>query len=482
MKFSSSFRNLSALFFEEVEPTPLQNTSLFAISGSCRQLLNLTLNKETLLKWLNGECRLPGDQRISTRYAGHQFGVWAGQLGDGRAISLGEIEVDREHLNQASRLEIQTKGSGKTPFSRQGDGRAVLRSSVREFVCSEHMHGLNIPTTRALALILSDELVMRESPERAALIARVFQTNLRYGHFEYAFHFKREKELQQLFDYTLKYFFPKCKSLIEMIHEISDLTAQLVAQWMGVGFCHGVMNTDNMSIMGVTFDYGPFGFMEDFEPDWICNHSDYQGRYSYSNQPRVALWNLDRFLWTCSPFIDKSELQKVFDLFWPKYQMYWLQVFRNKLGLITTDPSDLNLIDSLLNFLSKNKLDFTESFRYLLEPRLHYQEVWRSPEGKSWKEAYIKRLESEVFQRTGMAMTNSDLSNIQEHMNQVNPKYVLKNYIAQEIIETVESGNEHRFEQWMEVLTNPFQEHLNFETYSYPTPRESKGIILSCSS
>jgi uncharacterized protein YdiU (UPF0061 family) len=262
--FNNTFKTLPKFFYEVVKPTPIKNPKLIHVT-KLRDELGLT--DVDLTSWLNGELHLSGEERISSRYAGHQFGVWAGQLGDGRAISLGEINGQ----------EVQTKGSGLTPFSRMGDGKAVIRSSVREYLCSEAMFGLGIPTTRVLALLTGDDKVRRETIERSAIVARVFPSNLRFGHFEMAFHFQKDEELNALIDYTNKNFFPG-KTIEEMLREIVKRTAHLMAHWQNVGFCHGVMNTDNMSVLGLTIDYGPFGFLEDTVLNYICNHSDHQGR------------------------------------------------------------------------------------------------------------------------------------------------------------------------------------------------------------
>lgn len=472
MKFENSFRTLPSLFFEDVTPTPLSQPELFHTSHTLKKEISLELDDRELLLWLNGTLKMPNEQRIATRYAGHQFGVWAGQLGDGRAISLGEL------ITSGKRYEIQTKGSGITPFSRFGDGKAVIRSTVREYLCSEHMHALGIPTTRALALIIGNDPVQRETVERSALIARVFPSNLRFGHFEYAFHFKENNSLQALVDYSLKYFFKECRNPQEMLFEISKRTAHLMAQWMSVGFCHGVMNTDNMSLLGLTIDYGPFGFMEDFNPYWICNHSDTHGRYSYVNQPRVALWNLDRLLWCFSDLVPKTDLQNVFDSFLPLYENYWCERFRKKLGLTKPIAEDTELIQEFLDILEAHKLDFTFYFRELselvsmsAEPSL-MDTIWAPDYWQNWIQKYRSRI----------LLENTDINVIKTLIQRQNPKFVLRNYIAQEIIQSVENNDKALFEKWFYILTHPYDDHPDFDHYSKPPIESAKNLILSCSS
>jgi uncharacterized protein YdiU (UPF0061 family) len=467
LSFDHSFQTLPAVFYNEVQPTPLTNPKLIAISRDCEKLLQLGLTDDQLTQWLNGTLRLSGDQRISTRYAGHQFGVWAGQLGDGRAISLGEIIVNHE------RFEVQTKGSGLTPFSRMGDGKAVVRSSIREYLASEHMNALNVPTTRALACIAGDDPVEREQIERSALIARVFPSNLRFGHFEYAFHFDQPEALKALVEYARKNFFQECSSTFDMLQTISHRTASLIADWMGLGFCHGVMNTDNMSLLGLTIDYGPFGFMEDFDKNWICNHSDPQGRYNYSNQPNVALWNLDRLLWTFSELVPREQLQEIFDGFLPTYEKCFEIIFRKKLGLQKELPEDIALIAQLLQLMHQQSLDFTYIFRNLTQSLSAYPNLQTLPEWKLWQDRYQQRL----------LLENVSPEQIKVRIHKQNPKYVLKNYIAQEIIDSVETTKPSELlQKWFEVLTHPFDEHPDFHKYSLPTPSDKKDMIVSCSS
>jgi uncharacterized protein YdiU (UPF0061 family) len=471
-KFDNTFTTLPPFLFELVSPTPLANPRLIHVS-SHKKDIGLTLSSDELLNWLNGNEAIPGEQRISTRYAGHQFGVWAGQLGDGRAISLGEL------LNQGQRFEIQTKGSGLTPFSRMGDGKAVIRSSVREYLCSEAMFGLNIPTSRVLALITGEDPVYRESVERSALVARVFPTNLRFGHFEICYHFEKKNELKSLSEYLRKYFFNDV-SLEEMLEEIVARTAKLMAKWQDVGFCHGVMNTDNMSVLGLTIDYGPFGFLEDTSLSHICNHSDHQGRYAYNQQPSIGMWNLERFLVCFIDLVSKDFLQRTLSSYPVIFENEYTSLCRKKLGLFTEEKDDFKLFMSALKMLNQLSIDYTFFWRELSNFRPENREslngIWiyygNREELIDWLSDYSSRLK---------------LESISDHersirMKKNNPKFILRNYIAQEIIDDVEKGSSDKLQQWLEVFYRPFDEHEHLESYSKPTPPELKNFVVSCSS
>lgn len=467
MNFSNTFTSLPEYLFARVTPTPLTKPHHIHTSSLKSQLGLDRLTESELVRWLNGETTFPGEQRISTRYAGHQFGVWAGQLGDGRAISLGEILTDQ------GRLEIQTKGSGLTPFSRMGDGKAVIRSSVREYLCSEAMHGLKIPTTRVLSLITGEDPVYRETVERSALIARVFPSNIRFGHFELCFHFKKDQELKALIEYTNQTFFPDL-TVAEMLEEVVARTARLMAAWQSVGFCHGVMNTDNMSILGLTIDYGPFGFLEDTILNYICNHSDHQGRYAYSQQPQIAMWNLERLLVCFLNDVPREKLAEILNRYPAYFEAEYLRLSRLKLGLVTEETEDFRLLVDALQMLNQLSIDYTFFWRQLsVDPELSevFSYYGQRAELKSWLEKYHARL-----QRDGNVSTRSD------QMKAVNPKYVLKNYIAQEVIEDVEKGSSEKLTHWLEVLYRPFDDHPSFDTYARPTPPDKKNVEVSCSS
>ncbi len=475
--FENTFSTLPPFFFEEVAPTPLKNATLLHQTELVRDLGLEALTPAELKSWLNGESRLTGDQRISTRYAGHQFGVWAGQLGDGRAISLGEVITQK-----MGRQEIQAKGLGMTPFSRQGDGKAVLRSSIREYLCAEAMDALGIPTTRSLALILGEGAVEREEIEFEAATIRVFPSQIRFGHFEMAFHSGKKSELKALIEYTRSRFFDGA-SIEEMLHAVMDKTARMIALWQSVGFCHGVMNTDNMSILGLTLDYGPFGFMEDFNPHHICNHSDREGRYAYSEQPRVGMWNLERLFVCFSDLVTRERLIALLETYPARFQTHLIETYRKKLGLQEERPEDLELIEALLEMLAECKFDCTFFFRSLsryhagsIESlagfRDHYPESLESSSLARWLTRYQERL----------ILEGSVDSERSAQMLGVNPKFVLRNPLAQEIIANTSAGKTEALAGWYQVLRSPFQEHPEVGTWAGPLPSNLKNRILSCSS
>lgn len=469
-KVESRFRNLPKLLWEEVDPTPISEPKLAALSKVCLSDMGLTedtAKSAGFLHWLNGESRLPGDQRISTRYAGHQFGHWAGQLGDGRAITLLEFEERKQFW------EIQTKGSGLTPFSRMGDGKAVIRSSVREFLCSEHMHALGIPSSRALALIVGNDPVQRETLERFAIVARAFPTNLRFGHFEYCYHFQEQDSLIALIEYTRSLYYPQSGSIKEMFQEIVERTARLMANWMSVGFSHGVMNTDNMSILGITIDYGPFGFLEETKMDYICNHSDERGRYSFQNQPRIALWNLERLAVTFQNFVSREDLVMALQQFSTVFREEWKNIYREKLGLKQEVAEDEVLIQDLLKSLEMDQVDYTYFFRSLsFHSSRELLSLFQGQSIQRWLGNYEDRLRKEKL----------SLSDRQNEMQKKNPKIVLKNFLAQEIIEATEKNDFRYLEKWMPILFDPFSEHDGIERYSGPTPKDIQHCEVSCSS
>ncbi|WP_044858766.1 protein adenylyltransferase SelO, partial [Enterobacter ludwigii] len=315
LSFTAHWHDELPGFYTALKPTPLQNSRL--IWHNDRLADELAVPPEMFQPadgagvW-GGETLLAGMQPLAQVYSGHQFGVWAGQLGDGRGILLGE-----QRLPNGETVDWHLKGAGLTPYSRMGDGRAVLRSTIRECLASEAMHALGIPTTRALSIVTSDTPVARETMEKGAMLMRVAQSHLRFGHFEH-FYYRREPEkVRQLADYALRHhwshFQDEADKYILWFRDVVARTATMIARWQTVGFAHGVMNTDNMSLLGLTFDYGPFGFLDDYQPGYICNHSDYQGRYSFDNQPAVGLWNLQRLAQTLSPFIDVDALNDALD-------------------------------------------------------------------------------------------------------------------------------------------------------------------------
>jgi len=479
MKFSNltlttPYLNHKPVFYEKVDPTPLEKPFIISTSQSAAELLgvdeDLALDEE-LINIVNGKMKLDGSETFAMCYAGHQFGQFSGRLGDGRAINLGKVNGQN----------LQLKGAGLTLYSRHGDGRAVLRSSIREYLMSEAMYGLGIETTRALALIGSDTDVRREKMEKGAIVLRLSPTWVRFGTFEYLNAYKEHDKLQELADYVIQESFSYLTGsediYLKMYAEIVKNTAKTIAAWQSVGFNHGVMNTDNMSIDGRTIDYGPFAFLDDYDPNYVCNHTDKQGIYSFSSQPGAARWNLEMLARVLSPLIDRELSEDVLDdTFWSTYQDVYSKILYGKMGLYTQHDEDRELYQTLLRALANASIDYTEFFRRLSRFNGNKSDILdisvdRRPLD-TWLNRYTKRLEKETLSETKR----------HEKMLTVNPKYILKNHILQEAIE---KAYEHDFSMVNELLTvalAPFDEHPSLEHLCRLTPARYKNIKLSCSS
>ena len=473
-------------------PTPLPDPYWVSFSASAAKLIDLPLNSNGLPaddSWLQV---LAGNQLslkqggfldpISTVYSGHQFGVWAGQLGDGRAILLGDLHGQ----------EIQLKGAGQTPYSRMGDGRAVLRSSIREFLCSEFMHALGIPTSRALAIAGSKQRVVRESVETAAVCTRLAPSFLRVGHFEHFASLQNTPRLQELANYLISNHYPECADnkipYLALFNAISKRNAELVAQWQSVGFCHGVLNTDNISVLGLTIDYGPFGFLDGMQIDHICNHSDHGGRYAYHRQPQIMHWNMACLASGFLPLLELNHseqesqdlLRSSLELFQEYYAQKWQSLFRAKLGLQKLLPDDIKLIEQLLQLMHDSRIDFTTCFRGLGAIKkdapmnaiaLRDQFVDREKIDE-WLSAYLTRLQLEI-------MDDESRSAL---MNLNNPKFILRNHLAQSAIEKAQNDDFSEVTKLQEILSRPFDEQDVDALYSLPPPIDLETITVSCSS
>lgn len=445
--------------------------------------LSLGLSASPTPLWLHRLSGHAANPPWCSAYAGHQFGVWAGLLGDGRAHTLGCLQSTQ------GPQEIQLKGAGLTPFSRMGDGRAVLRSSVREYLCSEAMSGLGIPTTRALALVSSPLPVQRETRETAAIVTRVAPSFIRFGHFEHLSHHGHRDALRQLVALVLEEFFPACATEVQpvlaLLQDVIERTARLMASWQCVGFCHGVMNTDNMSILGLTLDYGPFGFLEAYDAQHICNHSDHGGRYAYDQQPLMGWWNCAALASALQPLIqDEQAIQRALDGFEPLFEKYLLAGFRAKLGWQRTLEEDGLQIQQLLALMQRDRVDFTGFFRALsaqepstLQAGEFHAPSWvgvtfRDPDWRQWLQAYGRRLSREPGTPE------------QRHaaMHRINPKYVLRNHLAQEAIVAAQEGNFECLHSLRCVLQHPFEEHPEWERWSQPAAPGSPRLCVSCSS
>ncbi|MCK9687436.1 protein adenylyltransferase SelO [Scleromatobacter humisilvae] len=461
-----------------------------ATSDDCAALLGWPADWATRDDWraidvLTGRATWPGLQTMATVYSGHQFGVWAGQLGDGRALLLGEWQARQGEPS----FELQLKGAGRTPYSRMGDGRAVLRSSIREFLCSEAMHALGVPTTRALAVAGSALPVMRETMETGAVVTRVAPSFLRFGHFEHFAHTDQHDALRRLVDFTIATCFPDLaggQDGLDPLHawlaEVVRRTAAMVAHWQAVGFAHGVMNTDNMSILGLTIDYGPFGFLDGFDPGHICNHSDTGGRYAFARQPNVAWWNLHALGHALKPLCDDPDttLPAVLDTFGDHFVQAYSDRMRAKLGLELAQDGDKALLDDLLGLLAAERVDHTIAMRALgafdrgtaATPSAFRDHFIDRGAADAWGERYLHRLESE---------TRSDADR-RAAMDRVNPKYILRNHLAQNAIDQASKGDFGEVRALHELLRRPYDEQPGNAHYAALPPDWARHIEVSCSS
>lgn len=485
LPFDNSFARLPGAFHTRLAPIPLPDPYLVAASERVAALIGLApeeLRRPEFVETFIGNRPLPGAEPLAAVYSGHQFGVWAGRLGDGRAHLLGEIRG--EH----GPWEIQLKGAGGTPYSRFADGRAVLRSSIREFLCSEAVAGLGIPTTRALCVVGSDSPVVRETVETAAVVTRVAPSFVRFGSFEHWNSLDRELELRLLADYVIDRFRPalgdESRPYEALLADVSRRTAELVAHWQAVGFMHGVMNTDNMSILGLTLDYGPFGFMEAFDAGHICNHSDHHGRYSFRNQPRVAHWNLYALGDALRPLIGQPERvqELVDDAFATAFEEKFRALMRAKLGFVTTRPEDGEFIGKTLGLLQMHRPDYTLFFRGL--SRLSAQASSSSDDGPVL-DHFIDRAAAQAWLalwRQRLAIEGSQDEIRQPAMCLTNPKYILRNWMAESAIRRARKRDFSEVTAILRCLEQPFAEQPEFEAYAALPPDWANGLSVSCSS
>lgn len=491
LKFDNQYARLPAEFFHRVSPEPMEGTAFASLNADVLQLLGLTqaeFDTQQSLNSITGIEAWPGSDPLAMCYAGHQFGVYVPRLGDGRAVLLGQIRDKQQQL-----WDFQIKGSGVTRYSRRGDGRAVLRSCIREYLCSEAMHGLGIPTTRALALISSKQGVYRETVEPGAMMLRVAQSHVRFGSFEYFFYEQKFEYLKRLADYVIHEHYPdregRPDAYQNLFSDVLKRTAKLIAQWQGVGFAHGVMNTDNMSILGLTLDYGPFAFLDTYEANYICNHSDTAGRYAFSQQPQVSLFNLSCLAQAMLPLFTedpeaaaefaKAELSQYQTL----YQAEHLKISQDKLGLLAAKKEDALLMESLLT-LMEGQADYTLFFRQLSDfktentkqeqPENSLAEHFPDAQGLlDWLAQYRARLHSE----------KSNDAQRQERMKKVNAKYILRNHLAESAIRLAEDENDFsEVERLLTLLRKPFDEQPSQEHYAKTPPAWAKDICISCSS
>ena len=479
LAWNNTFAALGPDFYTRLAPTPLPSPAWVGQSDAVARLLGLDLDwfhSDDALQAFAGNRTLAGSAPLASVYSGHQFGVWAGQLGDGRAILLGET---------AQGLELQLKGSGMTPYSRGGDGRAVLRSSIREYLCSEAMHALGIPTTRALCMVGSSEPVRRESIETAAVVTRTAPSFIRFGHFE---HFSARNQLEQLrtlADHVIDHHYPECRTTTELggnayaalLQAVALRTAALVAQWQAVGFCHGVLNTDNMSILGLTIDYGPFQFLDAFVPGHICNHSDTQGRYAFNRQPNVVYWNLFCLGQALQPLIGEPEVVlQALEPYRKRFPLEFMARMRAKLGLLQAEEGEAPVMDAALQLLAANAVDYTIFWRRLSHAVAHndFEPVRDLCADRVAFDAWLLSY-SEL-------LAHADKGLAADLMLKTNPRFVLRNHLAEQAIRSAKLGDLHELQTLQTLLERPFDEHPGHAAYADFPPDWASTLSISCSS
>lgn len=478
LSFNTRWRDELPGFYSALQPTPLHNARVIWHNAPLAQALaipeSLFTPEHGAGVW-GGETLLPGMSPLAQVYSGHQFGAWAGQLGDGRGILLGE-----QQLENGKTVDWHLKGAGLTPYSRMGDGRAVLRSTIRESLASEAMHYLGIPGTRALAIVTSDTPVYRETVESGAMLMRIAESHIRFGHFEHFYYRRDIDSVRRLVDFTIRHYWPQLQHEADdyalWFQDVVARTAQMIARWQTVGFAHGVMNTDNMSILGLTLDYGPFGFLDDYQPAFICNHSDHQGRYRFDNQPAVGLWNLQRLAQAVSPLIEVDTLNAALEGYQAVLFREYGQRMRQKLGLLSERTGDNDLLNGLYALMEREGSDYTRTFRLLSETEQHSaasplrDEFIDRSAFDSWFTQYRARLQLEQV----------DDATRQQAMKLANPAMVLRNWLAQRAIEQAEKGDYWELHRLHEALRDPWRDRD--DDYSRRPPDWGKRLEVSCSS
>ncbi|MDD3450141.1 MAG: YdiU family protein [Gammaproteobacteria bacterium] len=489
LRFHNTFARLPEGFHRPVNPDPLGRPYLIHFNPAAAGLIDLDPREARRPDFAEhfGGARLPaGAEPIAALYAGHQFGHYVPQLGDGRALLLGEVVNGR-----GERWDVQLKGGGRTPYSRDGDGRAVLRSSIREYLASEALHGLGIPTTRALCLVGTDDEVYRERIETGATLVRLAPSHVRFGSFEVHYHRGRFDALRVLADHVIGHHFPELEGEPDrhprLLEAVIERTAALIARWQLAGFAHGVMNTDNMSILGLTLDYGPYGFLDAYDPGFICNHSDHWGRYAFDRQPAIGLWNLGCLAQAFLPLIDAAapeaaaeRARALLEAYQPAFYRHYGNGMQAKLGLRELHREDAELSAGLLRLMAAAGADYTLAFRELAEVR--GGDTDRHPKVRdrfadraafdAWLARYRARLRAEA----------SDDGARRAAMEAVNPLYVLRNHLAQHAIERAHAGDFTEIDRLMKALADPWTRRPGLEAYAAPPPEGAPKVVVSCSS
>ena len=473
--FDNSYSKLSKTFKEDIKPTPVHEPELVILNEELAKNLNLNfsgIDKKKLAEIFSGNSLPDGTNSIAQAYAGHQFGHFT-MLGDGRAVLLGEHLV-----NKNQRFDIQFKGSGRTSFSRGGDGRAALGPMLREYIISEAINALNIPTTRSLAVVKTGEKVVRENLLNGAILTRVASSHIRVGTFQYIAATQNLEDLNTLVDYTIDRHYPEIKSsknkALDLLSLVMERQCQLVINWMRVGFIHGVMNTDNMAISGETIDYGPCAFMDQYDPKTVFSSIDKFGRYAFSNQPPITKWNLARFAECLIPLIDKDEdtaikiATELIDNFQNIYEEKWLNMMRDKLGLFGEDKNDLTLINKLLDWMKNNNADYTNTFCHLMGVEID-NEVYKNDDFKNWTNEWEKRLK-----------LNNSSDKYLELMKKTNPIVIPRNQKVEEALADADKGNLETMNKLLKVLSNPYSDQENIIEFQKPTPIGNEKYQTFC--
>ena len=465
--FDNSYSRLSDAFKEHIKPVAVKKPELVIINESLAKELDLDLtkiNKDKLSSLFTGNTLPEGSNTIAQAYAGHQFGHFT-MLGDGRAILIGE------HITSSNkRYDIQLKGSGKTSFSRNGDGRAALGPMLREYIISEAMHNLNIPSTRSLAVAKTGEKIMRDTLLEGAILTRVALSHIRVGTFQYIAARDKKDELELLLNYVINRHYPKLvnskNKAIDLLIDLMNKQTDLVVNWMRVGFIHGVMNTDNMSISGETIDYGPCAFMDTYDPKTVFSSIDHMGRYAYCNQPIITKWNLSRFAECLIPMIDENQKKaieiatEIINTFEKNYEEKWLEMMRKKLGLLGNHSTDKTLILDLLTWMHQKKVDYTNTFCHLMKFKVQ-EEDFQDRVFKDWKKRWNERL----------IINNSPNEKSIALMRTVNPLVIPRNDKVEETLDLANKNNFKMLFEFLEVLKTPYKEKKN--TYKYQIPNEN---------
>ena len=481
LQFDNRYARLGDRFSTRVQPDPIDNPQIVVASEAALALLDLDpaqFDACRLAQLCSGHDLWPAAEPRAMVYSGHQFGMYNPQLGDGRGLLLGEVVNSRGEY-----WDLHLKGAGLTPYSRMGDGRAVLRSSIREFLASEYLAALDIPTTRALCVVGSTTPVYRERAETAATVLRLAPSHVRFGHFEFFYYTKQHEALRELAEHVLDCHFAECRAaenpLAAMYQQICERTADTIARWQAYGFCHGVMNTDNMSILGLTFDYGPFGFLDDFNSQHVCNHSDDDGRYSFDNQVPIAHWNLSALGQALVPLLDSKLIFAGMRRFLPRFRQGYSALMRQRLGLRSEHEGDEVLIQRLIGLMQSGGVDYSLFFRRLgdtpaSEAMRRLADDFIDLAGfRQWAGDFLDRLALESAE---------DESERQRRLHAVNPLYVLRNYLAQQAIEAAQQGDFNPVRRLHHVLSNPFEEQPGVQAYAERPPEWGKHLEISCSS